>query len=160
MTATTHPQASSVNEAPLYAAFDLGQKSWTVAMTSGLNEAPWVRTMRAGAWDELERMLVRARARFGLGPGPVISCYEAGRDGFWIHRALVARGIANHVVDSASIEVNRRARRTKTDRIDACKLVVLLVRVGLGIGRRGAKSGSPRWKPRRRGMRRASATRW
>jgi transposase len=59
----------------------------------------------------------------------VVSCYEAGRDGFWIHRALRARGITNRVVDSASIEVNRRARRTKTDRIDALKLVMMLVRV-------------------------------
>jgi transposase len=62
----------------------------------------------------------------------VVSCYEAGRDGFWIHRALVARGIANRVVDSSSIEVNRRARRMKTDRLDALKLVSMLVRVCAG----------------------------
>jgi transposase len=62
----------------------------------------------------------------------VISCYEAGRDGFWIHRALLALGVENRVVDSASIEVNRRARRTKTDRIDALKLVMMLVRVCCG----------------------------
>jgi transposase len=62
----------------------------------------------------------------------VVSCYEAGRDGFWIHRALLQRGIRNRVVDSASIEVNRRARRTKTDRLDALKLVMMLVRVCLG----------------------------
>jgi transposase len=48
----------------------------------------------------------------------VISCYEAGRDGFWLHRYLVAHSITNHVVDSSSIEVNRRARRAKTDRLD------------------------------------------
>ena len=133
MTATTHPQANSVSEAPLDVAFDLSKKSWTVAMTSGLGLDPWVRTMRPGAWEELERLIQRARQRVGLsGRGPVLSCDEAGRDGFWIHRALVARGLANRVVDSASIEVNRRARRTKTDRIDACKLVVRLVRVCLG----------------------------
>ena len=51
----------------------------------------------------------------------VVSGYEAGRDGFWIHRAVVTRGIANRVVDSSSIEVTRRARRTKTDRLDAVK---------------------------------------
>jgi transposase len=62
----------------------------------------------------------------------VVSCDEAGRDGFWIHRALIGRGIANRVGDSSSIEVNRRARRAKTDRIDAIKLVQLLVRVGCG----------------------------
>ena len=62
-----------------------------------------------------------------------MSCYEAGRDGFWIHRALDGgAAFANRVVDSASIEVNRRARRAKTDRIDALKLVLMLVRVCCG----------------------------
>jgi transposase len=62
----------------------------------------------------------------------VVSCYAAGRDGLWIHRALQQRGICNRVVDSASIEVNRRARRAKTDRLDALKLVRMLVRVCYG----------------------------
>jgi transposase len=61
-----------------------------------------------------------------------MSCYEAGRDGFWIPRALAQRGDLNRVVDSASIEVNRRARRTKSDRLDAEKLVRMLVRVASG----------------------------
>ena len=61
-----------------------------------------------------------------------MSCYEAGRDGFWIHRALTQLGVRNRVVDSASIEVNRRARRAKTDRLDALKLVAMLVRVCYG----------------------------
>jgi transposase len=79
------------------------------------------------------RALELARVRFQLpASAPVVSCYEAGRDGFWIHRALTGRGIANRVVDSASIDVNRRARRTKTDRIDAVKLVQKLVRVCYG----------------------------
>ncbi len=58
----------------------------------------------------------------------MISCYEAGRDGFWIHRALVAQGVTNAVVDSSSIEVNRRARRTKSDRLDLGGLLTLLAR--------------------------------
>ncbi|MBW3631034.1 MAG: IS110 family transposase, partial [Gemmatimonadetes bacterium] len=57
-----------------------------------------------------------------------MSCYEAGRDGFWIHRALRAMGVENLVVDSASIEVSRRGRRPKTDRLDAGKLVGMLLR--------------------------------
>jgi transposase len=74
-----------------------------------------------------------ARQRFELAPtARVVSCYEAGRDGFWIHRALQRLEIENRVVDSASIEVNRRARRTKTDRLDAQKLVLMLVRVCAG----------------------------
>lgn len=58
----------------------------------------------------------------------MVSCYEAGRDGFWLHRYLVAQGITNQSVDSSSIEVNRRARRTKTDRLDLGGLLRLLTR--------------------------------
>ena len=58
----------------------------------------------------------------------VVSCYEAGRDGFWLHRYLVERGVANLVVDSSSIEVNRRKRRAKSDGLDAGKLLTMLIR--------------------------------
>jgi len=57
-----------------------------------------------------------------------VSCYEAGRDGFWLHRWLVAHAVSNHVIDSSSIEVNRRARRAKTDRLDLGGLLSLLAR--------------------------------
>src|SRR5262245_45871468 len=115
----------SVNESVLYVAFELGKKEWKLAMTSGFGAPTWLRTLGAGALGGMDRALRRGRQRCGLPPtARVISCYEAGRDGFWVHRALVARGIDNRVVDSASIEVNRRARRTKTDRIDALKLVM------------------------------------
>jgi transposase len=70
-----------------------------------------------------------AKARLGLGAGArVVSCYEAGRDGFWLHRFLVAEGIESLVVDSASIEVNRKKRRAKTDRVDLLALLDLLGR--------------------------------
>jgi len=58
----------------------------------------------------------------------IFSCYEAGRDGFWIHRLLTQMKIRNFVIDSSSIEVNRRARRIKTDRLDAAKLLSMLMR--------------------------------
>ena len=58
----------------------------------------------------------------------MVSCYEAGREGFWLHRYLVAHAITNHVVDSSSIEVNRRARHAKTDALDLAGLLSLLVR--------------------------------
>jgi transposase len=61
----------------------------------------------------------------------VVSCYEAGREGFWIHRALRERGIDNTIVDSASIDVQRR-KRAKTDRLDAESLVRKLVRYHKG----------------------------
>jgi len=123
----------SVNESILYVSFELGKKEWKLAMTSGFGMQPWLRTVVGGDLGAVERAIRSGRQRFGLPvTARVISCYEAGRDGFWIHRALRALGIENRVVDSASIEVNRRARRTKTDRIDALKLVMMLVRVCCG----------------------------
>ena len=99
----------------------------------GVWHEPFLRTVASGDLDGVERALRQGRQRLGLpAQAPVVSCYEAGRDGFWIHRALTQRGIANRVVDSASIEVNRRARRAKTDRLDALKLVLMLVRVCCG----------------------------
>jgi len=132
MIATTRPEMS-VNEPTLYVAFELGKKEWKLAMTSGFGIQPWLRTVASGDWAAVGRVMAQGRARFGLSAAArVMSCYEAGRDGFWIHRALTALGIGNRVVDSASIEVNRRARRAKTDRLDALKLVTMLVRVCCG----------------------------
>lgn len=132
MIATTRPEMS-VSEPTLYVAFELGKKEWKLAMTSGVGIQPWLRAVGSGDWVAVERALATGRRRFGLPVAArVVSCYEAGRDGFWIHRALAARGVANRVIDSASIEVNRRARRAKTDRLDALKLVTMLVRVWAG----------------------------
>jgi len=132
MIATTRPEMS-VSEPTLYVAFELGKKDWKLAMTSGFGVTAWLRTVASGDLGGVERALRQGRQRLGLSAhAPVVSCYEAGRDGFWIHRALTQRGIANRVVDSASIEVSRRARRAKTDRLDALKLVQMLVRVCLG----------------------------
>jgi transposase len=132
MIATTRPKMS-VSEPTLYVAFELGKKHWKLAMTSGFGIQPWLRTVASQDWPAVQRALAQGRARFGLSAAArVVSCYEAGRDGFWIHRALTAWGIINRVVDSASIEVNRRARRAKTDRLDALKLVTMLVRVWCG----------------------------
>jgi transposase len=135
MIATTRP-AMSVNEPVLYVAFELGKQAWKLAMTSGFGVAPVLRTVASGDWAAVEQAFGAGRQRCGLPPAShVMSCYEAGRDAFWIHRALVGRGIRSRVVDSSSIEVNRRARRTKTDRIDAIKLVQMLVRVCYGEAR-------------------------
>ena len=132
MIATSRPSVS-VNDPVLYIAFELSAKQWKLALTIGFGIAPWLRTLPAGDLPGVERVIAEARRRWQLPMSTaVVSCYEAGRDGFWIHRALVARGVANRVVDSASIEVNRRARRAKTDRIDAIKLVTMLVRVCCG----------------------------
>jgi transposase len=114
----------------LYVAFELGKKDWKLALTSGFGIEPWLRTVASGDLRAVARVLDAGRRRWGMpAAARVESCYEAGRDGFWIHRALLSLGSANRVVDSASIEVNRRARRVKTDRLDALKLVRMLVRV-------------------------------
>src|SRR5215210_72424 len=130
---TTHSAPGSVREAVLCAAFELSAKYWKLGMTSGFASKPWVKTVPAGDLAAVRRVLEEGRRRFGLDPrARVVSCYEAGRDGFWIHRALVAESLDNRVVDSASIETNRRARRAKTDRLDAVKLVMMLVRAWNG----------------------------
>jgi transposase len=127
--AATRPHAPST----LYLAFELGNKEWKLAMTASLEQTPQVRTMVARALKPLEPEIARAKVHFGLpATASVRSCYEAGRDAFWQHRYLVSRGIANSIVDSSSIEMNRRGRRTKTDRLDACKLVTMLLRVDAG----------------------------
>lgn len=117
----------------LYIAFELGNKEWKIAMTTRVDQDPLVRTIPARSLKTLDAEIARARTHFGLAAtAPVRSCYEAGRDGFWFHRYLVSHGVTNRIVDSSSIEVNRRRRRTKTDRLDACKLVTMLIRAELG----------------------------
>jgi len=110
-------------------AFELGERTWKLGFIVGMGQRPRVRQIPAGAVGMLANELALAKSRFGLpAEVPVISCYEAGRDGFWLHRYLLAHAIANHVVDSSSIEVNRRARRAKTDRLDLGGLLSLLAR--------------------------------
>src|SRR5438045_8696953 len=104
MTATTRPQGGSVSEPTLYVAFELSAKQWKLAMTSGFGVEPWLRTVASGDLAAVARTMTQARRRFALpSSAQVVSCYEAGRDGFWIHRALLAQGIANRIVASASI---------------------------------------------------------
>jgi transposase len=113
----------------LYLALELGSTKWVLAFAMGVAQRARVRVVAAGDLTALTREIAQARVRLHVPDGaPVRSCYEAGRDGFWLHRWLVGQTIANVVVDSSSIEVNRRARRAKSDRLDATKLVQLLIR--------------------------------
>lgn len=132
MTTTRDRQSTTVVVA-LHLAFDLGWGEWKLALTVGHGQPPRLRTIRARDLEAFQREIGRAKERFGLpADAPVVSCYEAGRDGFWLHRWLVAQGINNCVVDSSSIEVNRRSRRAKSDRLDAGKLVTMLLRYHAG----------------------------
>ena len=109
---TTNPQK-------LYMAMELSNKEWRLGFSIGLGQRPRLRKLMARDLSGLMEEIRKSKERFDLSANtPVMSCYEAGRDGFWLHRYLIAQGVSNQVVDSASIEVNRRKRRAKTDRID------------------------------------------
>lgn len=112
----------------LYVAFELGDRSWKLSLGDGVR-APSCCTVAAGDTAAVFTAIAKAKVRCHLAAdAPVRSCYEAGRDGFWLHRCLEAHWITNLVVDSASIEVNRRRRRAKTDRLDSDKLLSMLMR--------------------------------
>lgn len=126
---TTQSTLPNTNPGVLYMAFELGQKQWKLGFTTGLGQRPRLRTITARDLAGLQREIQLTRQRFQLkDTTPVVSCYEAGRDGFWLHRYLCSQNILNLIIDSASIEVNRRARRTKTDRLDVIKLLAMLIR--------------------------------
>jgi transposase len=129
MTAT-HSLNSTASTSPvLYLAFELSNGQWKLAFTTARGQAARVVSVPAGDMERVLAEIARAKVRFGLAEStPVFSCYEAGPDGFWLHRFLLQNGINNVIVDSSSIEVNRRARRAKADGLDAVSLVGLLVR--------------------------------
>jgi transposase len=113
----------------LHLAFELSWNEWKLAFTIGHGQPARLRTIAARDLAALLQEIAKAKRRFGLPDATgVVSCYEAGRDGFWLHRWLINQGVANVIVDSASIEVNRRKRRAKSDRLDAGKLVSMLLR--------------------------------
>jgi transposase len=127
MTSTTHQPESTV--AALYVALELSTKEWWLTMSVGPNVKRHRVRVAVGDRGGLARALAAAKARFGLWvDAPVRGCYEAGREGFWPHRLLTALGVTNLVVDSSSIEVSRRLRHAKTDRLDGAKLLRLLMR--------------------------------
>ena len=129
-------QAVPVNENNaeyLYLAIELSAKNWKIGFSDG--SKPQIRkvTIDAGDMQGFGKEIEKAKKRLGMKESAQVrSCYEAGREGFWPHRALTEMGIENIVVDAASIEVNRRQRRAKTDRMDVEKLVRQLVRYWRG----------------------------
>ena len=125
----TAPQVKDTAISPaLYMSFELGDKSWKVTASDG-RHGPSRYNVDAGDTAAVAHCIGKARERCKLEPqARVHSCYEAGRDGWWLHRWLVEQGVDNIVVDSSSIEVNRHARRAKTDRLDGDKLLAMLLR--------------------------------
>ena len=131
MAQETPSAINNTKEAFLYTAFELSNTKWKLAFSDG-NKFRLV-SIESGDLPRLQIELENAKKRFKLDEDiRVVSCYEAGRDGFWLHRYLASCGIENLIVDSASIEVDRRKRRAKTDRIDASKLLRMLMRYNGG----------------------------
>jgi len=129
----TRSEKHSITGGTLYLAFELSRKSWRLAFTTGMGQKPRQRTVAALDTESLRKELSKAKERFSLAAdAPIVSCYEAGRDGFWLHRYLLSIGVRNQIVDSASIDVKRRARHAKSDALDANKLVTMLIRYHAG----------------------------
>jgi transposase len=124
-TMTTHPIAPSET---LLLALDLGNTTWKLAFrVGGPAQPPRIRTVPARDLPALQREIAAAKRRFGLAAeAPVVTCFEAGRDGFWLHRALTTMGLTNLVVDSCSIERSARGRQAKSDRLDTTALLTKL----------------------------------
>ncbi len=133
-TQATLPVKDTPNEGVLYMAIEMGEKSWKLLFSSGEVKGNgqlrvYQRSIDGNDWIGLIEAIGKAKERLKVSAGAsVVSCYEAGQDGFWPHRQLEGLGIVNRVVDSASIEVNRRHRRAKTDQLDVRKLLEMLIR--------------------------------
>jgi len=127
-TQTTPQGKDTASQVDLYVSLELADKQWKLSLSDG-RRSPSRYTVDAGDTVAVLECLTNARTRCDLSAQcNVHSCYEAGRDGWWLHRWLIEQGIDNIVVDAASIEVNRRARRAKTDRLDGDKLLAMLIR--------------------------------
>jgi transposase len=128
---TAHPTAAvRDHDTALFAALELSRSIWL--LTVNVPDSDKISKYRIGAGDSsaLLKLLSRLRAeaeRRRDRPVKTVSIYEAGLDGFWVHRLLEANGVESHVVDAASIAVDRRHRRVKTDRIDAEMLLRTLM---------------------------------
>ena len=121
MQASTVDTPTTSHCGTIFVAIELSQRTWLVTMHSPDRDRISHHKLEGGDHAGLLSLLegTRARAAGKLGSAPkVVSCYEAGYDGFWLHRLLTAAGITSFVFDPASIAVEQRARRAKTDRID------------------------------------------
>lgn len=121
MQALTENPLTAGHIGTVFIAIELSQKTWLVTLHSPDRDRISRHKLEGGDHAGLLALIerIKARAAEKLGSAPrVVSCYEAGYDGFWLHRLLQAAGITNFVFDAASIAVEQRSRRAKTDRID------------------------------------------
>jgi len=137
------PAAAHDGAVRCHLAIELSKKSWVVAVNTPLSDKISLYKLKPCDWKQLLQLIERIRKRVSeelKKPVEVISCYEAGYDGFWLHRLLEAQGVRNHVIDPASLQVDRRARRAKTDGIDVGKLLRSLMAYCAASQRFGASS--------------------
>src|SRR5262244_4068656 len=141
----------------IYLAIELSASTWLIAARLPGSEKPHLHRIEGGDTAALFALISSLRARVArrldaaIG---VVCCFEAGRDGFWLHRLLTAHGVANYVLEPTSILINRRARRAKTDRLDAIGMLRVLAAYLRGdrqscstradAGRRGCQAHTPR----------------
>ena len=114
-------------EPVIYVAVELSKKTWVVAVLRPDRDRPSIHKLPAG---DLTGLLAKMAA--GTGNERVVLCYEAGYDGFWLARVLQTHGVTCRVLDPASLQVSRRARRAKTDRLDALALLRALIGIERG----------------------------
>jgi transposase len=120
------PAASHDDAVRCLLAIELSKKSWIVAVNTPLSDKISRHTLKPCDGKELLDLCERIRTRVARETKKrveIVSCYEAGYDGFWLHRLLAAHGIRNYVIEPASLQVDRRARRAKTDRVDVERLL-------------------------------------
>ncbi len=125
---TTSTAATEI--ATIKLAIELSTKGWVILLTDSVERRFSRHDVAAYDWEGLLRLIERRREKLaarGYAAVRVFSCYEAGRDGFWLHRVLERHGVKNHVIDPASIRVKRRGRRAKTDRLDVQQLLMALL---------------------------------
>jgi transposase len=123
--------AADSKDGTLYVAFELSKSKWLIGIVvcgeSKLSQHTVPGGDTAAVWQAISRKRAYAEKKLGR-PVRVVSCYEAGYDGFWLDRWLAAQGVANRIIDPSSIEMPRRARQAKTDRLDLQRLMRVLIR--------------------------------
>ena len=120
------PAAMHVETARCLFAIELSKQSWVIGFIRPFSSKVSRRILSGGDWEGLLKLIEEVQTRASRETGrtvEVMSCYEAGYDGFWLHRLLEAHGVRNYVIDPASLQVDRRARCVKTDRIDTERLL-------------------------------------
>jgi transposase len=123
----------SMTEGTLFVACELREKTWKLGFTTGHGQKPRERAIPARAQERVLSEMAQAKRRCGLPEtAPVVSGYEAGREGVWLHRFLLAHSRTNHVVDSSALAVSRRQRRAKRDGLDVRKLLSMRMRYHQG----------------------------